>query len=89
MVNFTWRAGDKKYFYNFDRLQSFNEDVLLPPILSIETKGKIPRKPKSFSVLLPCSGKQSGIAPFQIGLQVNVVLFLFNHILIKVIIQIM
>lgn len=46
MVNFTWKAGDKKYFYNFDRLQSFNEDVLLPPILSIETKGKIPRKPK-------------------------------------------
>ncbi|OXA41896.1 Protein shifted [Folsomia candida] len=71
MVNLTWRAGEKKYFYNFDRLQSFNEQVLTPPILSIETRGKIPRKPKSFSVLLPCSGKESGIALFTIGLLIE------------------
>lgn len=96
MVNLTWRAGEKKYFYNFDRLQSFNEQVLTPPILSIETRGKIPRKPKckcdknllanlhyrkinylwmcygtAFSVLLPCSGKESGIALFTIGLLIE------------------
>jgi len=46
VVNFTWRAGERKYFYNFDRLQSFNEQVLLPPIVSIDTRGRIPRKPK-------------------------------------------
>lgn len=45
-MNFTWRAGDKKYFYNFDRLQSFNEEVLLPPIVSVDTRGRIPRRPK-------------------------------------------
>ncbi|ODN00114.1 Protein shifted [Orchesella cincta] len=70
-VNFTWRAGDKKYFYNFDRLQSFNEEVLLPPIVSVDTRGRIPRRPKVFSVFLPCSGKSSGIASFTVGLLIE------------------
>lgn len=55
-MNFTWRAGDKKYFYNFDRLQSFNEEVLLPPVVSVDTRGKIPRRPKGtyMSIITSC-----------------------------------
>jgi len=51
VVNFTWRAGDRKYFYNFDRLQSFNSDILRDPIVSIETKGRIPRRPRCEEIL--------------------------------------
>lgn len=56
VVNFTWRAGDKKYFYNFDRLQSFNEEVLLPPVVSVDTRGKIPRRPKGMDIIISCIG---------------------------------
>lgn len=45
-VNFTWTAGNKKYYYNFDRLQSWDENILKAPTISIKTKGKIPREPK-------------------------------------------
>ena len=46
-VNFTWKSGEnKKYFYHFDRLQSFNEDILPPPTVSVKTRGRVPRKPK-------------------------------------------
>lgn len=67
-VNFTWKSGSKKYIYNFDQLQSFDEAILDPPVISIKTKGRIPRRPKGFSVSLPCSGNSSGIAAFGIGL---------------------
>jgi len=70
-VNFTWRSGEKKYYYRFDRLQSFDEDILEPPTVSVDTHGRIPRKPKVFSVLLPCSGNASGIATFSIGLLIE------------------
>ncbi|XP_023705809.1 protein shifted isoform X1 [Cryptotermes secundus] len=70
-VNFTWKSGTKKYYYNFDRLQSFDEAVLEPPVISIKTKGRVPRKPKVFSVFLPCSGNNSGIASFGIGLLIE------------------
>nr|CAG4643939.1 EOG090X05QS [Lepidurus arcticus] len=70
-VNFTWKSGDKKYYYHFDRLQSSNEEILPPPHITVETKGRIPRKPKVFSVLLPCSGNVSGIASFSIGLLIE------------------
>lgn len=70
-VNFTWRSGEKKYYYHFDRLQSFDEDILAPPTVSVDTHGRIPRKPKVFSVLLPCSGNASGIATFSIGLLIE------------------
>ncbi|CAG7833400.1 unnamed protein product [Allacma fusca] len=71
VVNFTWRAGDRKYFYHFDRLQSFSEDILLPPVVSIDTRGRIPRKSKAFSVFLPCSGQRSGTASFTVGLLIE------------------
>uniref|UniRef100_A0A8D8T1N1 Protein shifted n=1 Tax=Cacopsylla melanoneura TaxID=428564 RepID=A0A8D8T1N1_9HEMI len=45
-VNFTWKSGMKKYYYNFDRLQSFNENILEPPNVSIKTQGRKPRRPK-------------------------------------------
>lgn len=45
-VNFTWAAGNKKYHYNFDRLQSWDEKILKSPTISIKTKGKIPKEPK-------------------------------------------
>ncbi|RZF35461.1 hypothetical protein LSTR_LSTR016418 [Laodelphax striatellus] len=61
----------KKYYYNFDRLQSFDEAILEPPVISIKTKGKVPKRAKVFSVLLPCSGNSSGIAGFSIGLLIE------------------
>nr|CAG4636991.1 EOG090X05QS [Ceriodaphnia reticulata] len=71
-VNFTWKSGEnKKYYYHFDRLQSFNEDILQSPTVSVETRGRVPRKPKVFSVLLPCLGNSSGVASFSIGLLIE------------------
>ncbi|KAF4518844.1 hypothetical protein B566_EDAN006695 [Ephemera danica] len=70
-VNFTWQSGIRKFFYNFDRLQSFDENILQPPLISIPTRGRIPRRPKVFSVFLPCSGNDSGIASFSIGLMIE------------------
>lgn len=83
-VNFTWSAGKKKYRYHFDQLTSLNEEILQPPIISIKSKGKIPKEPKrestirfrnlinfnlpEFSVMLPCSNLTSGIAKFSLGL---------------------
>nr|CAD7395161.1 unnamed protein product [Timema poppensis] len=45
-VNFTWKSGVKKYYYHFDRLQSFDENILESPVISIKTKGRVPRRPK-------------------------------------------
>lgn len=44
-VNLTWTSGQKKYRYHFDQLSSLNEEVLLPPVISIKQKGKIPQEP--------------------------------------------
>ncbi|XP_050463538.1 protein shifted-like isoform X1 [Cataglyphis hispanica] len=68
-VNFTWKAGTKKYFYNFFRLKSFDESILKTPSITIETHGRVPKRPKVFSILLPCAGK--GIAQFGIGLMIE------------------
>ena len=45
-VNFTWKAGNRKYFYHFDTLNSSDPSILKPPIISIKTKGRVPRRPK-------------------------------------------
>ncbi|KAL6449208.1 hypothetical protein ACFW04_000698 [Cataglyphis niger] len=68
-VNFTWKAGTKKYYYNFFRLKSFDESILKTPSITIETHGRVPKRPKEFSILLPCAGK--GIAQFGIGLMIE------------------
>lgn len=70
-VNFTWKAGLKKYYYNFDRLQSSDESILEPPVISIKTKGRVPKRAKEFSIFLPCIGNSSGIATFGIGLLIE------------------
>ncbi|XP_040173742.1 protein shifted-like isoform X1 [Anopheles arabiensis] len=70
-VNFTWKAGSKKYYYNFDRLMSVDESILKPPTISIKTSGRVPKNAKEFSVILPCSGNVSGIAMFSIGLLIQ------------------
>ncbi|XP_052864411.1 protein shifted-like isoform X2 [Anopheles cruzii] len=70
-VNFTWKAGSKKYYYNFDRLMSVDENILKPPTISIKTSGRVPKNGKEFSVILPCSGNVSGIAMFSIGLLIQ------------------
>lgn len=43
-VNFTWRSGTRKYYYNFDRLQSLDETILKPPTVSIKVQGKVPEE---------------------------------------------
>lgn len=45
-VNFTWKAGAKKYHYNFFRLKSFDESILKTPSITIETQGRVPKRPK-------------------------------------------
>lgn len=69
-VNFTWKAGNKKYIYEFN-LTSFDKSVMEAPVISIKSKGRIPKHPKEFSVFLPCIGNRSGIAKFQIELGIK------------------
>ncbi|XP_011631430.1 protein shifted isoform X1 [Pogonomyrmex barbatus] len=69
-VNFTWKSGVKKYFYNFFHLKSFDESILKTPSITIKTQGRVPKRPKEFSILLPCAGN-SGIAQFGIGLMIE------------------
>lgn len=45
-VNLTWRSGKRKYHYNFDRLESLDENLLSPPKISIKSKGKVPQEQK-------------------------------------------
>ncbi|XP_037919067.1 protein shifted isoform X2 [Hermetia illucens] len=70
-VNFTWDAGNKYYLYNFDRLKSLDETILQAPTVSIEPKGRIPRKESGFSIFLPCTGNSSGTATFSISLSIQ------------------
>lgn len=70
-VNFTWKSGDNRnYYYDFDELQSFNDDILKAPVLSIDSKGIVPKKPKVFQVFIPCVGNMSGIATFILRLRI-------------------
>ncbi|CAG0915508.1 unnamed protein product [Notodromas monacha] len=70
-VNFTWKSGSRKYFYHFELLESSDERILESPIVSVDRKGRVPKKPKTFSVLLPCSGNATGVAGFSIGLNIQ------------------
>ncbi|XP_036138258.1 protein shifted isoform X3 [Monomorium pharaonis] len=69
-VNFTWKSGVKKYYYNFCLLKSYDESILQTPSITIKTQGRVPKKPKEFSVQLNCAGK-SGIAYFEIRLVIE------------------
>ncbi|XP_046911109.2 protein shifted [Dermatophagoides farinae] len=69
-VNFTWKSGENRnYYYDFDQLQSFNDDILKAPVLSIKSKGLVPKQPTVFQVFIPCIGNISGIASFTLGLR--------------------
>jgi WNT inhibitory factor 1 len=69
-VNFTWKSGTKRYYYNFYRLKSFDKSILKTPLITIRQQGRIPKKPKKFSILLPCTGNP-GIAQFEITLSIE------------------
>lgn len=45
-VNFTWKSGVKKYYYNFYRLKSFDESILKTPSITIKTQGRVPKRAK-------------------------------------------
>ncbi|KAJ8736014.1 hypothetical protein PYW08_006670 [Mythimna loreyi] len=66
-VNFTWKSK-KRYYYDFDILTSSDLTILKPPVLSIKTRGRVPKTSKEFSIILPCVGNNSGVATFEIGL---------------------
>ncbi|XP_032594565.1 protein shifted isoform X3 [Drosophila grimshawi] len=70
-VNFTWKSGRRKYFYDFDRLQTMDESILKAPTLSINKSGRIPQEQKNFSIFLPCTGNSSGTASFNVGLKIQ------------------
>ncbi|XP_042880743.1 mucin-5AC-like isoform X2 [Penaeus japonicus] len=70
-VNFTWQAGRKRYDYTFDRLYSQDEDILHAPVVSMATHGRIPKKPKVFTINIQCTGNASGVATFGIGLLIQ------------------
>lgn len=70
-VNFTWKSGENRnYYYSFDELQSFKQDILNSPIISINSSGYVPKKPTVFQVFIPCVGNTSGIATFTLGLRI-------------------
>ncbi|XP_020802762.1 protein shifted isoform X3 [Drosophila serrata] len=71
-VNFTWKSGARrKYFYDFDRLQTMDDSILKAPTLSIRKSGRIPQEQKNFSIFLPCTGNSSGTASFNVGLKIQ------------------
>jgi len=45
-VNFTWKSGVKKYYYNFFRLKSYDESILKTPSITIKKQGRVPKRPK-------------------------------------------
>ncbi|KAJ8670399.1 hypothetical protein QAD02_001658 [Eretmocerus hayati] len=70
-VNFTWKSGVKKYLYDFFLLKSFDEAILQTPSITIKKQGRVPKREKEFSILLPCTGNVSGIAQFGLGLLIE------------------
>ncbi|KAF0299970.1 Protein shifted [Amphibalanus amphitrite] len=69
-VNFTWSSGRRRYNYSFYELASDDTTVLMPPIVSINRSGRVPKKARMFSIVLPCVGNVSGVVFFTVGLDV-------------------
>lgn len=69
-VNFTWTSGDRRYYYIFDALKSYNHAILNDPVISIPTSGWVPRKASVFRVLIDCIGNVTGVASFTFGLTI-------------------
>lgn len=71
-VNFTWKSGVKKYYYDFFRLKSFDETILKTPSITIKTQGRVPKRAKGKVVVdISCTGNNSGTAQFGIGLMIE------------------
>ena len=70
--NFTWKGGvsgsSSTFYYLFDELRSYNKSILGDPVISIDSKGSVPKKASVFSVKLPCENEASGVASFTFGL---------------------
>ena len=67
--NFTWKGGGTgSFYYLFDELASYNKSVLSDPLISIDSRGSVPKKSSVFSIKLPCVDTASGVAPFTFGL---------------------
>lgn len=45
-VNFTWKSGVKKYYYDFFLLKSFDESILKTPSITIKKQGRVPKRQK-------------------------------------------
>lgn len=70
-VNFTWKSGENRnYYYVFEELHTFNEDILNSPVISIEHSGYVPKKQTVFEVFIPCVGNTTGVATFSLGLRI-------------------
>lgn len=67
--NFTWRGGGTgSFYYLFDELSSYNKSILADPMISIESRGSVPKQSNVFSIKLPCVNGTSGVASFTFGL---------------------
>lgn len=49
-VNFTWKSGDKKYYYDFFLLKSYDESILKTPSINIKKQGRVPKRHKGKDV---------------------------------------
>ncbi|KAI8438969.1 hypothetical protein MSG28_011276 [Choristoneura fumiferana] len=68
-VNFTWKSKAKKYHYHFDILTSSDPKVLKPPVLSIKTQGRVPKRPKGSLVLKHGRGVPLKGTPLRLNLK--------------------
>lgn len=50
-VNFTWKSGVKKYYYDFFLLKSYDESILKTPSITIKKQGRVPKRQKGLSRL--------------------------------------
>ncbi|CAH8854951.1 unnamed protein product [Trichobilharzia szidati] len=70
MLRVKWRAGFERLTYNID-LKSMNQTLLHTPLLNIAKSGYIPATQSDVQISLPCTGRFTGIAPFQVRLDVQ------------------
>ncbi|CAH8563998.1 unnamed protein product [Schistosoma guineensis] len=70
MLRVKWRAGFERLTYNID-LKSMNHTLLHTPLLNIAKSGYIPATQSDVQISLPCTGRFTGIAPFQVRLDVQ------------------
>ncbi|TGZ75661.1 hypothetical protein CRM22_000243 [Opisthorchis felineus] len=65
-----WLAGYERLTYNIE-LASLNHTLLHKPLLNIAPSGFVPESTSDVRITLPCTGKATGIAPFQVQLDIR------------------